>query len=198
MIPFTKKRLFCLSKKLYSPSVWGKVGIGLLGFFFLLLASCAGVSKSELSRAKTVAISKEQFAANPFGVELTLRNFENHYKKVLKRQRYFVQSVANSSQTDTIYRYYKGKTKILFYKPMNLEAKIMGGVIQKPEVELKNGIRVGLSRKEFFWKFTDWVYNESNNLTLESPASGCTFTFIFSRNKLKEIQISNKLAKDEE
>ena len=80
---------------------------------------------------------------------------------------------------------------------MRLEAKIMGGVILKPEVELKNGIRVGLSRKEFFSKFTDWPYDESDSLTLESPATGCTFTFVFSRDKLKEIQISGKQTKNE-
>ena len=176
-----------LSKRL-SLSVWG-----MRFFLLMLLISCAGVSKSESSRTETVAISKAQFAVQPFGFELTLRNFENHYyKKVLKRQRYFIQSMANSSQTDTIYRYYKGKTKILFYKPMRLEAKIMGGVILKPEVELKNGIRVGLSRKDFFSKFTDWPYDESDSLTLESPATGCTFTFVFTRDKLKEIQIAGK------
>ena len=187
-----------LSKRLNPPSVWGKVGMALLGFLFLFLVPCAGVSKSELSRAKAIAMSKEQFAANPFGFELTLRNFENHYyKKVLKRQRYFIQNMVNSSQTDTIYRYYKGKTKILFYKPMRLEAKIMGGVIRKPEVELKNEIRVGLSRNEFFWKFTDWLYDESDSLTLESPATGCSFTFVFSRDKLKEIQIAGKQNRNE-
>ena len=160
------------------------------------MSSCVSVSKSELTRAKTIAVSREQFVTSPFGFELNLRNFENHYKKVLKRQRYFIQNMANSSQTDTIYRFYKGRnTKVLFYKPANLEAKIMGGTIRKPEVELRNGIRTGLSRKEFFWKFTDWTYDESNRLTLESPAAGCSFIFIFSRDKLKEIQISSKLTK---
>jgi len=184
--------LFARLSKRLSLSVWW-----MRLFLLMLLVSCAGVSKGE-SRAETVAISKAQFAAHPFGFELTLRNFENHYyKKVLKKQRYFIQNMANSSQIDTIYRYYKGKTKILFYKPMRLEAKIMGGVILKPEVELKNGIRVGLSRKVFFSKFTDWPYDESDSLTLESPATGCTFTFVFSRDKLKEIQIAGKQTQNE-
>ena len=170
------------------------MGAVLSGVLVLFMISCAGVSKSELTRAKTIAISKEQFIASPFGFELNLKNFENHYKKKLKRQRFFIQNMANSSQTDTIYRFYKGrKTKILFYKPAGLEAKIMGGTIRKPEVELRNGIRVGLSRKEFFWKFSDWLYDESDKLTIESPAAGCSFVFIFSRDKLKDIQISNKL-----
>ena len=128
------------------------------GLFIFLLSSCAGVSDRELTRAKTIAISKEQFSDNPFGFELTLRNFENHYAKVLKKQRYFIENMANSSQTDTIYRFYKGKTKIFFYKPMKLDAKFMAGNVFHPEFELQNGIRVGLGRKEFFWKFTDWLY----------------------------------------
>ena len=146
--------------------------------------------------AQTVPVSKKQFAAQPFGMELTLLNFENHYKKTLKRQRYFIQNMANSAQTDTIYQFYKGKTKILFYKPMKLEARIMGGTIRKPEVELINGIRVGLTRKEFFEKFADWPYDESDSLTLESPATGCNFTFVFSRGQIKEIKIAGKQTKD--
>jgi hypothetical protein len=174
--------------------IWSSAGVGVL---LMLLVSCAGVSKSELTRAKTIAISKEQFAASPFGFDLTLPNFENrYYRKALKRQRYFIENVINSAQTDTIYHYYRRKTKILFYKPMHLEARIIGGTIRKPEVELRNGIRTGLSRKEFFWKFTDWVYDESDSLTIESPATGCTFTFIFKRDNIREIQIASKMMKN--
>lgn len=184
---------FSIFSKKHNPfTIWGRVGVGLL---LLLMASCAGVSNSELTRAKTIAISREQFAASPFGFDLTLNNFENHYKKELKRQRYFFRNVVNSAQPDTIYRYYRGKTKILFYKPVRLEARIVGGTIRKPEVELRNGIRVGLSRKEFFWRFTDWAYDESDSLTIESPVIGCTVTFIFKRDKINEIQVAGKMMK---
>jgi hypothetical protein len=164
------------------------------------MSSCAGVSKAELTRAKTIAISKEQFAASPFGFELSIRNFDTHYcrTKKLKRQRYFIKNAYNSAQLDTIYNYYKGKTKIIFYKPMHLEARIMGGVILKPEIELRNEIRVGLSRKEFFWKFTDWRYDESDSLSIESPANGCAFTFVFQRDRIHEIQITSKIMKPKE
>lgn len=161
-------------------------------FLFVLLTSCAGVSKSELSRAKAIAISKEQFAANPFGFELTLGNFEAEYGKMLKRQRYTLGSPVNTNNTDTIYRFYKGKTEIFFYKPMKLEAKLMAGNIYKPEIELRNEIKVGMTRKEFFWRFSDWLYDDSDALTLDSPATGCKFTFVFSREKLKAIQIASK------
>ncbi len=169
------------------------VGWGLLFVLSLLLFSCVGVSKSELTRAKTFAMSKEQFAARPFGFELTLRNFEAHYGKELKKQRYFLTSPSNASYTDTIYHFSKGKTKIFFYKPMRLEAKMVGGNIYKPEIKLYNDISVGISRKEFFWKFTDWLYDSSDSLVLESLVTGCTFTFVFSRDKLKSIRISHNL-----
>ncbi len=169
-----------------------RIGAG-AGFLLLLLLpiSCS-VSKSELTRAKTIAESKDRFAADPFGFELTLGNFEAHYGKLLKRQRYFLESPVNKNYTDTIYRFYKGKTNVLFYKPMKLEAKLMTGRICKPEIELRNEIRVGLNRKEFFWKFTDWVYDSSDSLMLDSPAVGGSFVFVFSHDKLKTILITNK------
>ena len=161
----------------------------------ILLVSCAGVSNSELTRAKAISISKEQFAANPFGVELTIKAFDKRYKKILKQQRYTLRSPINDNYTDTIVRFYKGKTEVIFYKPMKLDAKLMGGNIYKPDVKLRNGISVGMSRKEFFWQFSDWVYDSSESLVLESVPTGCTFTFIFSKDKLKTIKISNRTYK---
>ncbi len=155
----------------------------------ITLSSCAGVSKSELTRAKTIAISKEQFAANPFGFEPSPKSVETHYGKILKKQRYFMTNPVNAAQTDTIYRFYKGKTEIFFYKPMKLEAKLVGGNIYMPEIKLQNDICVGIDRKEFFWKFTDWVYDSADSLKIQSTATGNTFTFVFSRDKLKSIRI---------
>jgi hypothetical protein len=157
----------------------------------LALSSCVGVSKTELTRAKTIVMDREQFAENPFGFELTPENVEKRYGKLLKKQRYFLQSPANEENTDIIYRFYKGKTKILFYKPEKLSAKLISGSIYHPDVKLKNEIHVGLSRKEFFWKFSDWLYDEAESLVLDSPATGNSFTFVFSRDRLKSIRISN-------
>ena len=162
----------------------------ILIILFVLFSSCVGVSKSELMRAKTIAISREQFAASPFGFEATPQNIGKHYDKILKRQRYFITSPVNAAQTDTIYRFYKGKTEIFFYKPMKLEPKLMGGNIYKPEIRLRNDICVGLSRKEFFWKFTDWTYDSADSLKIKSTDTDNTFVFVFSRDKLKSIRIT--------
>ena len=156
----------------------------------VLFLSCAGISKAEQEQ-QMMPISKSEFADKPFGFDLTLTNFEENYKGVLKRQRYF-RTIHYTGNVDTIYSFYKGKkTKILFYKYGRFEARLMGGKIRKPKVELHNSIRTGLSRREFFAKFTDWHYDDSNILTLDSPATRCTFTFVFSRsNKLKEIRFT--------
>ena len=153
--------------------------------------SCASIPKGEQFDVP-VTISREEFAAKPFGFDLTIRNFEENYKNVLKRQRYFM-TMPNTGRVDTIYRFYKGKkTGVFFHKYGRFDGRIMGGKIRKPQIELNNGIRTGMSREEFFRKFSDWEYNASNNLTIESPATRCTFTFVFSRNKLKEIKFAVK------
>ena len=148
-------------------------------------ASCASIPKVE--QEYVAPISKNEFAAKPFGFDLTLRNFEENYKHVLKRQRYFMP--VQSGNVDTLYSYYKGKnTKILFHQYGRFDGRLVGGKIRKPQIELNNGIRTGLTRREFFDKFTDWYYDESDIIILESVATRYTFTFVFRRNKLKEIK----------
>ena len=166
-------------------------GVWIIGFSLFLLASCASIPKGE--QEYLMPISKDEFAAKPFGFELTLRNFEENYKHILKRQRYFMP--VSSGNVDTLYSYYKGKkTTILFHQYGRFDGRLVGGKIRKPQIELNNGIRTGLTRREFFDKFTDWYYDESDNLTLESPATRYTFTFVFKRNKLKEIKFAVKSA----
>ena len=149
--------------------------------------SCASIPKGEQEHFY-MPVSIEEFAAKPFGFDLTLQNFEENYKNVLKRQRYFI-TLANGN-VDTMYNFYKGrKTGIFFHKYGQHDGRLVGGKIRKSQVELNNGIRTGMSRKEFFEKFTDLYYDESDALVIESRATRCTFTFVFSRNKLKEIRI---------
>ena len=167
----------------------GRVGAGLLILFLPLLF--ADISGSVTGQAQNEPLGREVFAADPFGFELTVRNFEKRYGNRLKKQRYFLESMVAGGQTDTIYRFRKGRTNILFYKPMKLEAKLMAANICKPEIALRNGIRVGITRKDFFDRFSDWPYDASDSLLLESPSTGCTFTFVFSGNKLKAIRIAS-------
>ena len=137
-------------------------------------------------------ISKSEFAAKPFGFELTLRNFEDNYKGILKMQRYF-RTMTNTGNVDTLYSFYKGRnTRILFYKYGRFEGRLVGGKIRKQKVELNNGIRTGLSRREFFAKFNDWNYDDSSILYIDSPTTRCTFSFVFVRNRLKEIKFEVK------
>ena len=167
--------------------MWNSV---LILYVLMSISACAVFpKKTYIGEVKTVNL--EEFAAKPFGFVLTLKNFEENYKKTLKRQRYFVENLANPAQTDTIYTFYKGKkTKIIFYQQRHFDGRLMGGRIRNQKVELNNGIRTGLTRREFFEKFADWEYTEDDTLIIESPATGSAFSFSFSRNKLKEINIT--------
>ncbi|MDR2037814.1 MAG: hypothetical protein LBQ60_07820 [Bacteroidales bacterium] len=153
----------------------------------LVFFSCAGVSNSELTRAKTIAQSKEQFAANPFGFEITVDNFQHHYGNILKQEYYLITNQENELAVK-IYWFHKGKTEIRITQT----DRLMSADIYDTKIKLKNDIHVGLSRKEFFWKFTDWMYDSADSLTLFSADAGCTFTFVFSKDKLKSIHIENR------
>jgi hypothetical protein len=162
---------------------------GLCTIIWLAMVACVGVSNNELSRAKTIAYSKEQFAALPFGFELTVENIERHYGKALKVEHYLI-----NDQPEEIYRFFRGKTEIFFLKPHQSDVQVVSGNIYLSTVKLNNGICVGISRKEFFWKFSDWLYDSAETLTLHSPAIGCSFKFVFAKNKLKSIHIDNRIS----
>ncbi|MDR1865752.1 MAG: hypothetical protein LBR08_09320 [Bacteroidales bacterium] len=151
-------------------------------------AACAGVSGSELTRAKTIANSREQFAALPFGFVPTVENLERHYGKTLRMQRYVI-----NNRQGIAYRYSKGNTELVFLQSGKGEIEALSGSIYTSRIKLKNDIAVGLSRKEFFWKFSDWLYDSSDVLFIHSPATGCSFKFVFSNDKLKSIHVINNV-----
>jgi hypothetical protein len=149
--------------------------------------SCAGVSNTELMRAKTIACTQQQFAAQPFGFELTVENVTQQYKSALKLEHYLI-----DGQPEEAYRFFKGQTELLFHKVYNAPLEVISGEIHTSKIKLMNGICVGMSRKEFFWKFSDWQYDNADALMLHSPTTGCSFHFVFVKDKLKTIKIVNR------
>jgi hypothetical protein len=148
--------------------------------------SCVGVSKSELVRAKTVACTRAQFVAQPFGFDLTVENLERYYGKMLQKEHFLM-----DGQPEEAYRFSKGRTSFLFRQSYRKPLELMSAEIHTPKISLMNGIRIGMSRKEFFWKFSDWLYDSADMLNLSSPETGYFYHFAFSNDKLKYIKITN-------
>jgi hypothetical protein len=151
-----------------------------------MLVSCVGVSKSELIRAKTVAYTREQFAARPFGFDLTVENLERYYGKTLRKEHYLIEG-----QPEEAYRFSKGRTGLLFRQSYRQPLELISAEIYSSKISLMNGICVGMSRKEFFWKFSDWLYDSADLLNLSSPETGYFYHFAFSKDKLKYIKITH-------
>jgi hypothetical protein len=145
------------------------------------------VSNTELLRAKTIACTQQQFAIQPFGFDLTVENLERQYKPTLRMEHYLI-----DGQPEEAYRFFKGQTELLFHKAYSSPVEVMSGEIHSSKIKLMNGICVGMSRKEFFWKFSDWQYDSADALVLHSPSTGCSFHFVFAKDKLKTIKIVNR------
>ena len=156
------------------------------------LPPCVAQPQNGSAASEGRRISTGEFIRSPFGFALTIENFEKRYGNTLKRQRYFTRNENNSAQTDTILKYYKGKTKVFFFKlgHAKYDGALIGAVIRTPAIELNNGIKTGMTKQEFFGKFSDWQYEESDTLILDLPYTSYTYNFVFKRNKLKLIKIS--------
>jgi hypothetical protein len=140
-----------------------------------------------LRRATTPAVTREAFAAQPFGFELTSEQLRERYSR-LKQERYLTED-----RKTEVLRFHKGKTELLFRRRFDAPtAQPVEGAILTGAVQLMNGVRVGMSRKEFFWRFSDWTYDEADMLTLAAPAVGCTFHFSFTKDKLTGIRFVNR------
>ncbi|MDR1666543.1 MAG: hypothetical protein LBS03_02465 [Bacteroidales bacterium] len=151
-----------------------------------VLVACVGVSKNELIRAKTVACTREQFAAQPFGFDLTIENFERYCGKTLRKEHYLM-----DGQPAEAYRFFKGRTDFLFRQAYQMPLELISAEIHTSKVSMANGICVGMTRKAFFWKFSDWLYDSADLLSLSSPETGYFYHFAFAKDKLRYIKITN-------
>ncbi len=151
------------------------------------------VSLIGCSTQKTIieykSISQQEFLESPFSFKESIENFTNitrpkfNTKKLLRKNKHYPE------KTDTIYQFTYKKSEIFFYKTHQGQEFLLAGKVVNKQIELKNGIRVGITKDEFKSRF-------SNNLkfkadSLQMIGEGTKYTFIFDKGKLYRINIDN-------
>jgi hypothetical protein len=158
----------------------------IITFIVILLLSNCSVQKEAEQFNK---ISQEKFLEMPFGFEENIKNFTNQLQPKFKTQKLLRKNAHYPEKTDTIYRFYYKKSEVFFYKTHLGKEFLIAGKIINNQVNLVNGIHVGIPKSSFTERFSDRL--EFSGDSLQMTGEGTKYTFIFKKDKLHRINIDN-------
>jgi hypothetical protein len=153
----------------------------------LALFSCK--TQSTLTKDSNVPMSKDAFMERPFGYEPTIKNFKKHIVPPYKLQLYSVKNKHQSTETDTIYRFYRKSSELFIYKTRFGKEMFFAGNISDNKVVMFNGVQVGIPRGAFFNSFTDLKYSDNDTIKISSKVKMVNYKFVFKNEKLEAIKI---------
>jgi len=160
--------------------------------FLTLIYACVKrpIEKKQLSVVHAT-VTKENFITDPFGYKPTIKNFSTYLFPEFKLQIYSIKNIHNPAVSDTIYRFYRKKSELFIYKTIDGKELFFAGNIFDAKVVLKNGVKVGTTKGDFFKGFTNIKPIPNDTIKLGSKRSTTMFNFIFKNNKLQAIKIDN-------
>ena len=133
-----------------------------------------------------------QFENDDIGGYPFMKDFESmlgsiRTARVLKKP---FRNVQDTTQTDTLMTVNFGTSSIEYYK-MQADARgfIIGASIESNDVELKKGIRIGMSDRDFFALFDELNGKEKLSSVMISTLEGLNQTeFVFLNGKLSAVR----------
>lgn len=133
-------------------------------------------------------ISQKEFLEKPFGFKKSIENFSNNSNAQFKTQKLLRKNKHYPKKTDTIYQLTYKKSKIFFKTYLGKKFLLTGNILNR-QIELKNGIRIGITKDEFIKRFSNEL--KLNKDSLKMIGEGTKYTFIFDKEKLYRINIDN-------
>lgn len=158
--------------------------------FFTIACVKKPIDKKSMVVTHT-SITKENFLVDPFGYKPTIKNFSSQLFPDYKLQIYSIKNLHNPQVSDTIYRFYRKKSELFIYKTIEGRELFFAANIVEGKVVLKNGVKVGITREEFFNGFTNLKQTQEDSISLGSKRSTTVFNFVFKNNRLQAIKINN-------
>lgn len=134
-------------------------------------------------------ISQKEFLESPFGFTENIENFTNLSKPKFKTKKLLRKNKHYPEKTDTIYQFIYKNSEIFFYKTHLGQEFLLTGKIMNKQIELRNGIKVGILKDEFIKRFSDKLKFKADSLQM--IGEGTKYTFIFNKGKLYRINIDN-------
>jgi hypothetical protein len=178
--------IYAMNKELKRTIFWGV-------FIAVLLISSCKVNQSvrKTNKVSYIPYSKTAFIEKPFGYAPSIKNFTKNLVPPFKIQRFVVANKHNPKQNDTIIKFYKGKSQLFIYKTKFNQELFFAGNICHKNIVLCNGVKVGMSRGEFYNSFIDLKYSPDDTVKIMAQGPGDTYAFIFKNDKIVSIGIQH-------
>ncbi len=162
-------------------------------------------------KREPVKISLADFDADPFGYEISANYLSAKFGKKFKVSKEIVFNTHNKKVRDTIFHFSYLTTKVKVYKSQDNEM-IFSAQITDNTIELRNKISVGMSKDEFWQKFTDLekykyqqgivqvtgndemssyvLHIQPNRIKVSNLMETADYSFAFIDNKLSQVNIN--------
>jgi hypothetical protein len=162
-------------------------------------------------KREPIKISLADFDADPFGYEVNANTLVVKFGKKFKVSKEIIFNTHNKKVRDTIFHFSYQTTKVKVYKSQDSEM-VFSAQITANDIELRNKIRVGMSKDEFWQKFSDlerykyqqgiiridgddetnsYVLNiQPNYIKINNLMETSDYTFAFIDNKLVQVNIN--------
>lgn len=161
-----------------------------LGFTLLF---CSSASIHKVPQVEVKPMPYEAFLQSPFGHEESIADFTQSMPKGTRIQKLIKRNPRPNHRPDTIYSFIYKKSKISVYKTQFNQEYILGGSIKNPQIELINGIRIGMTKEEFYHSFTNLELANGDSILVQKPGAERRFNFYFNRKgKLDRYTFSGK------
>jgi len=158
-------------------------------YLFILILLISFSCYTNNSTTTYTPLSQSEFLDSPFGFDENIANFQSITKPKFNTEKVLRKNKHYPEKTDTIYKFKYKKSSVYFYKThLNQEFLLAGKIIDK-QIQLKNGIHIGILKTDFTSRFNEEL-NWQND-SLELIGEGTKYTFIFENDHLSKIKIDN-------
>lgn len=155
-----------------------------------LLAGCSRLPGLERERTDIIPMTRSSFANNPFSYEPSYKLFLNRNSAILTPEILTKANSIDSLVVDTFYHLSDTRADIYFVHDLKKNHPLFTADLMHPDIKLlTQSIRPGISRSDFFRRFSDWATDPADTLVVQSAPTGYVLSFIFQRDNLTEILI---------
>ena len=157
----------------------------------LFISSCSVSQKVFEVNFKPMPV--DTFLQNPFGHSETVDAFNKSMPEGTRIQKLIKRNPRPHNEPDTIYNFLYKKSKVSIYKTQFNQEFLLGGNVRNNQIELANGIRIGMTRVQFYKSFINLEFSQMDSVTLKESNIGRTANFYFNRkSRLERFTFTGK------
>ena len=128
---------------------------------------------------------------DPWSFQPTVKQLRENLPTYYRLKKFSHPNRNDSELTDTIYQFSYHRSSFFVFKASGREV-FVGASLCDPCIVMRNGIHVGITRKEFFQCIPDLKPERMDTVRLISLRTMNGYNFIFKKDLLRCIKVDNR------